>query len=216
MGYCDANVARQPNQVIWVLGEHFARRRLAESPGLSFIRPLAFFFFLFFFFFAQTPGGYWTLEEPSLCSRESLYREGSEHQALLVAPAPDPCIALSDRTDKCVTLFDWLKTDHNTAWRPEQMDQWEESNTFFVYWRFTLGESVDSGVFLVCFFLDKHLRKSVCVKTTQISLKLHSNRWWSGWSYYICRLVNLLGGSCANLFWSKNWVGITVRSSLSK
>lgn len=35
-------------------------------------------------------------------------------------------------------------------------------------------------------------------------------------SYGICRLVNLLGGSCANLFWEKNWVGITVRSSLSK
>lgn len=158
------------------------------------------------FFCAQTPGGDWTLEEPSLCSRESLYREGSEHQDLLVAPAPDPCIALSGRT---VCDFDWLKTDHNTARQPERRDKWEESNTFLVYSRFTLGETVDSGV-----FFDKHLRKSVCVKTTQISLKLHSNRWWSGWSYYICRLVNLQGGSCANLFWSKNWVGITVRSSL--
>lgn len=96
------------------------------------------------FFCAQTPGGDWTLEEPSLCSRESLYREGSEHQDLLVAPAPDPCIALSGRT---VCDFDWLKTDHNTARQPERRDKWEESNTILVYSRFTLGETVDSGFF---------------------------------------------------------------------
>lgn len=105
VGYCDANVARQPNQVMGCWANIFSQLWLIWSPTLSFNWAVA---------LAQTPSSNSMLKYPSLCSWESLHT----HVLLTLLPmrltqANAPRSACSS----CPRLLYYIsKSIHDSLW----------------------------------------------------------------------------------------------------
>ncbi len=85
VGYCDANVARQPNQVTRVLSEHSSQLGWFDLPTLSFILAAA---------LAQAPSNS-KLKYASLCSWESIFTHVFLLLPLCLANAAPLCLSLS-------------------------------------------------------------------------------------------------------------------------